>query len=334
MAQCLHQWLHEVGVRVSKLAVRGSPGSFGLFAARRCERGERIACVPRSAVFSAEAVAGMDSSPTHSGDSATINVARHSLNILQQNMITQKILQILPNANTKFELMRLALLLHIERTSQSSPWAPYIESLPPSTPNALFLDRNSIAQQFASCGGEREEFCALIEQDQRFFNTYAQSLWQDLENDLSDNNLVQGDFIGSLRWAYSTIQSRAHMISEWDVAGPVPLIDMANHGGGTANAALDVPEFPLTAAQRKERMAWHMEAGAAEEESSQSMIMLVATMPIEPNQEVLIDYGCSNNEASLRSYGFTYPSYPNTKEAESPGEAKPRILSSPYTRAH
>jgi len=261
------------------------------------------------------------------------------LDALDQNSITRQILSILPNANTKFELMRLALLLHIESTSESSPWAPYIESLPTFTPNALFLDRAGVREHFASCGGEREEFCGLIEQDQRFFDAYAASLWEDLDNAATgtDSPLVVqgGDFLGSLRWAYSTIQSRAHMIHEWEVAGPVPLIDMANHGGTLANAAVDVPKSPMTAGQREERMGWHREAGAAtEEEASQSMVMLIATSPIEADQEVLIDYGCGNNEAALRSYGFTDPSQPNNKETEASGEANAasRILSSPYAQ--
>lgn len=291
--------------------------------------GDRIACVPRSSVFSAEAVL---SRRNGSG------IVFEALEIFEANSLTRQILDIQAIGNTKYELMRLALLLHLERRclrqEHFSPWDGYIHGLPNSTPNSLFLDAGQIDQFMCGggCNEVRAEFYRTIDQDQRFFAAMTSSLLDDLHNNgfVSSDVCSQGEFEASLRWAYSTMQSRAHFFEVWNVAGPVPLIDMANHDSlGGANAALDVPQEPTSTAQRAERNAWHREAGAVGEEAEAEMVMLIATCDIEAGQEVLIDYGCDNNEGLLRSYGFVdprYPSHPGPSQAE-----RTTILSTPYT---
>ena len=247
----------------------------------------------------------------------------------EEDPLTRRIASLAPD-NSKLELMRLALILHYEKAARDdSPWGPYIDHLPGHTPNSLFLDESAIKAHLTSV--PRASFLSLVEQDQRFFDAYASSLFVTLDQEHLINSVTMDEFLASLRWGYSTMMSRAHFLREWGISGPVCMIDFANHDGhGGANAALDIPAEPLNESQRQERARWHMEAGASVEEADEAMVLLTATRSIEADQEILIDYNCDTNEALLRSYGFAdsrCPDHDDDRDEDTPST----VLCSEYT---
>lgn len=146
-----------------------------MYATSRIGSGERIAAVPRSAVFSAEAILDRRSS--------------HWISLVSQrfddNFITQQLLAVQAKGNSKYELMRLALLLTLEQAcmvrGEGSPWAEYITHLPAHTPNALRLSEADVDEHLQRCGAiASPEFHTTIAKDQRFFSLYTQALYEEL----------------------------------------------------------------------------------------------------------------------------------------------------------
>ncbi|KAJ9708525.1 hypothetical protein PVL29_000522 [Vitis rotundifolia] len=188
--------------------------------------------------------------------------------------------------------MRLGLKLLQERASVGSFWWPYISNLPETYSVPIFFPGEDIKNlQYAPLLYQVNKRC-------RFLLDFEKEVKRVLKNLKPDDHPFRGQDVdaSSLGWAMSAVSSRAFRLhgkklsdgTHVDVPMMLPLIDMCNHS------------FDPNA-----QIVQEQDAG-----STKMLIKVVAETQIKQDDNLVLNYGCLNNDFFLLDYGFVTPSNP------------------------
>ncbi|XP_034685297.1 actin-histidine N-methyltransferase [Vitis riparia] len=188
--------------------------------------------------------------------------------------------------------MRLGLKLLQERASIGSFWWPYISNLSETYSVPIFFPGEDIKNlQYAPLLYQVNKRC-------QFLLDFEKEVKRDLKNLKPDDHPFRGQDVdaSSLGWAMSAVSSRAFRLhgkklsdgTHVDVPMMLPLIDMCNHSFN--------PNAQIVQEQ---------DAG-----STNMLIKVVAETQIKQDDNLVLNYGCLNNDFFLLDYGFVIPSNP------------------------
>ncbi|KAI4313708.1 hypothetical protein L6164_026664 [Bauhinia variegata] len=188
--------------------------------------------------------------------------------------------------------MKLGLKLLQERAKVGSFWWPYISNLPETYSVPIFFPGEDIKNlQYAPLLHQVNKRC-------RFLLDFEREVKHSLENLKPDNHPFGGQEVdaSSLGWAMSAVSSRAFRLygnkridgTHIDIPMMLPLIDMCNHSFNP-NAQIVQEQDPG---------------------NLKMLVKVVAETAIKPDDPLLLNYGCLNNDLLLLDYGFVIHSNP------------------------
>lgn len=256
----LCQWLKQKGMRrylgsCLKVAVFSSTGR-GLMAVNGVRAGEVVVSIPRQALITCEDV-----------------------------MLDDHLGAVLRGSGKKLKAMEVLtiFLVYHKPLEETSPWRPYLESLPKSYTVPIYCSKSEheLLPTFLK---------AFADQQEEDINACYINIKEIISQTLGRDTLC----IDDVKWAWFTVNTRAvylknespdPILLDDDKYALAPYLDLLNH----------TPNAQVTTGLNKKNNCYE----------------IVTQVPYGPFEQVFINYGPHDNIRLYREYGFTVPNNPH-----------------------